>query len=452
MGGSLHSSNNYRGISLCNALCKLIDLIIIEKCDGYLYTSELQFAYKRDHSTMLCTAVYKETVSHFLENGSNVYACLLDASSAFDRVHYGKLFDVLMKRNMPAVFIRLLLDSYLNQRICAAWGACKSDFFQATNGVKQGSIISPILFTVYVDELIARLQASGLGCNIGRSYIGVLGYADDLTLLSPSVNALSKMVGICEEYAKEYDIVFNCKKTVGIQFGNRCNNCVIKLNGNEIKWQRSVKHLGNIIDQKLSDVEDCRFKKSILIGNVNKFIVNYSTLKNCSKRKLFQSYCTSFYGSELWSLSSKGLEECCIAWRKGARRIFNMPYKTHSFLVGPLSGQRSIDEMLYRKSLKFVYSVMNSNNSIVAHIGQLIRQSAKSPIGGNIACFRYKFRIDVDDTVLKNLRLVGRYFELSGERAVAASVAIDLQGMIGEGHVGFARDELGCMFDSVCTT
>ena len=82
-------------------------------------------------------------------------------------------------------------------------------------------------------------------------------YLAILTLLSPSVNALSKMVGICEEYAKEYDIVFNCKKTVGIQFGNRCNNCVIKLNGNEIKWQRSVKHLGNIIDQKLSDVEDC---------------------------------------------------------------------------------------------------------------------------------------------------------------------------------------------------
>ena len=43
---------------------------------------------------------------------------IIDASSAFDRVHYGKLFDVLMKRNMPAVCIRLLLDGYLNQRIC----------------------------------------------------------------------------------------------------------------------------------------------------------------------------------------------------------------------------------------------------------------------------------------------------------------------------------------------
>ena len=55
-----------------------------------------------------------------------VYACLLDASSAFDRVHYGKLFDVLMKRNMPAVFIRLLLDSYLNQIIYVQHGVLVS--------------------------------------------------------------------------------------------------------------------------------------------------------------------------------------------------------------------------------------------------------------------------------------------------------------------------------------
>ena len=104
-----------------------------------------------------------------------------------------------------------------------------------------------------------------------------------------------------------------------------------------------------------------------------------------------------------------------------------MSYKTHSFLVGPLSGQRSIDEVLYRKNLKFVYAVMNSNNSIVAHIGQLIRQSAKSPIGGNVACFRYKFGVVVDDNVLKNLRLISRYFELNGERNITASIAIDLQ-------------------------
>ena len=110
--------------------------------------------------------------------------------------------------------------------------------------------------------------------------------------------------------------------------------------------------------------------------------------------------------------------------------------------------------MLYRNSLKFVYSVMNSNNSIVAHIGQLIRQSAKSPIGGNLACFRYTFGIDVDDNVLKNLRLISRYFELNGERNITASIAIiiDLQSMIEDNHVGLTRDELSYMFNNVCTT
>ena len=58
---------------------------------------------------------------------------------------------------------------------------------------------------------------------------------------------------------------------------------------------------------------------------------------------------------------------------------------------------------------------MNSNNSIVSPIGQLIRQSAKLPIGGNVACFRYKFGIDVDDNVLKNLRLISRTMSGSPE-------------------------------------
>ena len=77
-----------------------------------------------------------------------------------------------------------------------------------------------------------------------------------------------------------------------------------------------------------------------------------------------------------------------------------------------------------------------------------------SPIGGNLACFRYKFGIDVDDNVLKdkNLRLISRYFELDGERNITASIAIDLQSMIEDNHVGFTRDELSYMLNNVCTT
>ena len=72
--------------------------------------------------------------------------------------------------------------------------------------------------------------------------------------------------------------------------------------------------------------------------------------------------------------------------------------------------------------------------------------------GGNVACFRYKFGIDVDDNVLKNLRLISRYFELNGERNITASIAIDAQSMVEDNHVGFTRDELSYMLNNVCTT
>ena len=77
-------------------------------------TSDMQFAYKSNYSTTLCTMVYLETLHHYVNNGSNVYSCLLDASKAFDRVHYGKLFTILLSKQVRTAFIiRYLLDCYI---------------------------------------------------------------------------------------------------------------------------------------------------------------------------------------------------------------------------------------------------------------------------------------------------------------------------------------------------
>ena len=67
----------------------------------------------------------------------------------------------------------------------------------------QGGALSPILFSVYLDDLFSKLQESGIGCKMGNSYAGCLAYADDLSLLSPTKKGLQKLVELCEEYAKE---------------------------------------------------------------------------------------------------------------------------------------------------------------------------------------------------------------------------------------------------------
>ena len=166
--GDLCNSNNYRGIALCSALCKAVDILMIERYGHILFTSGMQFAYKRHHSTNMCTTMIKEIASYYNSRHTDVFLCTLDASKAFDRVHLGKLFALLHNRGLPPVANRLLLDMYTRQRMCTTWNGVKSEFFSTENGVKQGGFLSPILFCVYIDELLNRLLSSGIGCHMGH--------------------------------------------------------------------------------------------------------------------------------------------------------------------------------------------------------------------------------------------------------------------------------------------
>ncbi len=144
-----------------------------------------------------------------------MYMCLIDASKAFDRVCHDMLFQVLIERGIPTGVLRTLLDSYERQRLRKIWNDCSSEIFETKNGTKQSSIASPVLFTIYMDQLLLnRLEKSGLGCCIGAYYYGAFGYADDLTLLILIVNGLQKMVNICEQYVDEFGVKYNPIKTV----------------------------------------------------------------------------------------------------------------------------------------------------------------------------------------------------------------------------------------------
>ena len=142
--------HNYRGIALFNCICKLYDNVTLFLYGNYLSTSDMQFGYKKGHSTTMCTFIYKEMINQYINNGSDVYSCLIDASKAFDRVHYGKLFRILLSKKLPILIIKLILDSYLRQSVCVMWDSCKSEYFKMYNSVKQGGVISCHLFNLYI--------------------------------------------------------------------------------------------------------------------------------------------------------------------------------------------------------------------------------------------------------------------------------------------------------------
>ena len=84
----------------------------------------------------MCTLALKEVVNYYTSRKGRVYCALLDASKAFDRVRFDKLFEALIKRNIPSSIIRLLLNMYQRQKVRTLWDGCLSDTFLTVNGVR----------------------------------------------------------------------------------------------------------------------------------------------------------------------------------------------------------------------------------------------------------------------------------------------------------------------------
>ena len=215
---SLTKSGNYRAIALYSSMGKIVDMLISDRYSNQLMTSNAQFAFKKYHSTSMCTALVKEVVSYYNGRNTNVYACLLDATKAFDCVRYDKLFELLLKKDIPGTVIRLLLDSYTRQYAYMRLNNFMSTPIKMENGVKQGGVLSPTLFCIYFDELLRRLRETDMGCHVGHMSYAAFGYADDLLLLSPSIHGLEILIKTSESFASEYGVTFNAKKTECICF------------------------------------------------------------------------------------------------------------------------------------------------------------------------------------------------------------------------------------------
>ena len=226
--GNLSSIDNYRAIAISDLLSKILENIIVDSHIDFLHTSDLQFGFKVNSSTSMCSTLLIESIQFYTERKSPLYVLYIDASKAFDRLCHSDLFLLLLKRRFCPVTLRLLFFIYRNQHIKVKWNNVYSKTVDIDNGVRQGGVISPLLFNVYIDNLFKKLKASELGCYINDTYVGALGYADDLALLAPSFTALKRMV-----------IIISCHQTIFFHFST--HSFAVSLN-----FRRSSKVQGRV--------------------------------------------------------------------------------------------------------------------------------------------------------------------------------------------------------------
>jgi len=104
-----------------------------------------------------------------------------------------------MDRNIPSNFLFLLEKLFSVSISCVKWGSSYSEFFfQLLCGVRQGGVLSPFLFAIFVDSIADRVKATGLGCYLNSVCVSILLYTDDIVLSAPSVTALRCLLEVCE--------------------------------------------------------------------------------------------------------------------------------------------------------------------------------------------------------------------------------------------------------------
>ena len=170
------------------------------------------------------------------------------------------------------------------------WKSFLSEPFCVSNGVRQGSVLSPFLFAVYLDGLLVELSKSGVGCHWGSNFAGAFSYADDVVLLAPCASALRTMLNICSLFAVSHKLEFNSMKTQLMCF--YCPSVYpitadIYLNNIKLSFVFHVKHLGHILSSNLDDTLDIQRAVKDLNCKANNLLCTFHSLDPLIKIFLF---------------------------------------------------------------------------------------------------------------------------------------------------------------------
>ena len=368
--GDLNSSDNYREIMISNNMFKVFEYVLLDRIKSVIALNDSQFGYREGTSTLMAVALFKETISKYISEGSTVYTSFLDLSKAFERVNHRKLLVKLKNLNVPPYILKILLVLFRNSQVSVKYGEIFSDKWNLERGVRQGGILSAFLFCAYLDDILGSMKKCIHGCKLGINLINCIAYADDVVLMAPTATGFQHLLNHVGNKLIEANLVINVRKTVCMVF--RPNSRVVNSRLNFVVDNRNVdivnqiKYLGCIFSDDFNDMLDINrcfksFNKSAGFL-LRKFFYASSEVKY----SLFNSFCSSMYGCELWTRRKKcslSLKEFGVSYHAALKKILSVPKFFSNHFVCMQLNTVTFNHLINFRMARFLHSLKNSSSS-----------------------------------------------------------------------------------------
>ena len=306
--GNTESICNYRPISCLSKLSLVFERLLFNKLYDFFspQLSASQFGFMRRKSTVLQLIIYLQAIYNNVDTNRHCYALHLDFSKAFDSVSHATLLAKIRLFGIGGSLLSLL-SSYLTNRVqCIKLNKIISASLPVSSGVPQGSILGPLLFLVFINDLPTQVSHS-------KTFL----YADDIKLIHNNLLEMQNDILALSQWSQVNKLSFNGKKTQLISFDFRSQNYitdipVLILDDHEIFLQKSVVDLGLSFSSNLAwskHISDRLKACYIRIISLRKCLPPH--LHSQIKINLYKTYILPklLYGSQVWSPNQKDLSK-----------------------------------------------------------------------------------------------------------------------------------------------
>ena len=273
-------TSNYRGITLMSCLGKLFLSIlnnrlgIFAKEHRLLSPSQLGFV-AGNRCSDAHIIIYNLIKNKCHSQNSKIFSCFVDFKKAFDSVPRDLLLKKILGMGITGKFFNILRNIYTTDKACVKIGQTRSDFFGLNIGVRQGCILSPLLFNLFISDLAKKFDTMEGKLQLGSISLNSLFWADDLVLFAETKEDLERLLKTLEEFCKENELTINTKKTKCMIFNKtgRLMRRPFFLDGVKLEMVRSYKYLGFVITPSgeistgLKDLRDRAFKGFMKMKN-----------------------------------------------------------------------------------------------------------------------------------------------------------------------------------------